>query len=349
MRDLEVEIVGFRGRPVAFEVTAARDDGTAVPADPSGLATSIILGTVRPALILLALFIGIWLARRNLRAGRGDTKRAARLAGVMLGIRVLAWVLGAHHTPGSVTTQLMTTLAWGLYDAAYAWVFYVAIEPYVRRLWPRLLTSWVRLFDGRVGDAQVGRDLLVGSLIGAGVALAVAAHQALPVVFGQPPGRPDNVGYVEQQLAALLGLRHQLGEIFALLRSSMILLMGFLLILVMARLTLRHAATSVLVAGLIFVPLALPKGDLMALNVGFAVVIAALLLAVMFRFGLLAAGVALVTHALLESAPLGMGLGAWPTSRTTTVLAITLGIGLYGFARSLGGRAAIRDVLAEEG
>jgi len=78
-----------------------------------------------------------------------------------------------------------------------------------------------------------------------------------------------------------------------------------------------------------------------------AVIMTALLLAVMFRFGLLAGAVGLLTHAVLESAPLGMGMGSWSTSRTLLVLALVFGVGLYGFARSLGGRSPIRDPLAE--
>jgi len=166
-------------------------------------------------------------------------------------------------------------------------------------------------------------------------------------LLGLPPGRPDNVGYVEDQLASLLGLRDQLAELLVLARSNIILMMGFVVMLVMSRLTLRHPIAAVAAVALLFVPLALPKGEVLALNVGFAVIITALLLAVMFRFGLLAGGVALLTHATLESAPLGMGLGSWPTSRTLLVLVLVFGVGLYGFVRSLGGRSAIRDLLPE--
>ena len=68
---------------------------------------------------------------------------------------------------------------------------------------------------------------MIGCLSGTVIALAVAAHQAAPVLFGAPPGRPDNVGYVEDQLASLLGLRPQLAEILGLLRSNIVLVMGF--------------------------------------------------------------------------------------------------------------------------
>ena len=191
---------------------------------------------------------------------------------------VLVWLLGGHHTPTSITQQLMTTLAWGLYDFAYGWVFYVAMEPYVRRLWPRILTSWVRLVDGQVGDPRLGRDLLVGCIVGTAVALGVAGHQAAPVLFGEPPGRPDNVGYVENQLASLLGLRQQLAELLSLLRSNVMLLMAFVVLFVMARLTLRNARVAVAAVFLVFLPLALPKGELLGLDIAFSVLVGVLLL-----------------------------------------------------------------------
>jgi hypothetical protein len=161
-----------------------------------------------------------------------------------------------------------------------------------------------------------------------------------------PPGRPDNVGYVEDQLTSLLGVGHQVATLLWLAHSNAILMMGFMVLLVMSRTLLRHPAAAIAAVAVLFVPFALPKGESLVLNLGFAIIITALLLAVLFRLGLLAGTVALLVHAALESAPLGMGLGAWPTGSVALVPALVLGFGLYGFTRALGGRAAIRDPLA---
>jgi hypothetical protein len=189
---------------------------------------------------------------------------------------------------------------------------------------------------------------LIGCLVGTGIALAVAAHQAAPALFGAAPGRPDNVGYVENQLAALLGVRAHLVDLLSLVRSNVVLLMGFIVILVMARLVTRRSAAAFVVAFLIFVPLALPKGEIVALNLAFAIGVTLALLWVILRFGLLATGVALITYAGLEATPLGLGFGSWPTLHVVLVPALVLGVGGYGFFRALGGRAAFRDVLADE-
>lgn len=42
------------------------------------------------------------------------------------------------------------------------WVTYMAIEPYVRRVWPRMLVGLVRLLSGRLRDPAVrsGGDIV---------------------------------------------------------------------------------------------------------------------------------------------------------------------------------------------
>jgi serine/threonine-protein kinase len=55
------------------------------------------------------------------------------------------------------------------------WLWYTALEPYVRRLWPQTLICWSRLLEGRWRDPLVGRDLLVGCLFGLAQNLA---HQS---------------------------------------------------------------------------------------------------------------------------------------------------------------------------
>ena len=224
----------------------------------------------------------------------------------------------------------------GVYDFVFVWISYVAVEPSVRRRWPRVLTSWMRLLDGRLDDARVGRELLIGCLVGTAISLAVAGHQAAPAWFGAPPRRPDNVGFVEDQLVSLLGVRQELGQLFLLFRSQLLVVMAFVVILVVARNTLRSSSAALAAAFVIFAPSRCRARDFPVLNWALAFLSTALLLVIMLRVGLLAAGVALVTHSALQAAPLGMAMDAWPLSRTLVVLALVAGVGVYGFVRSLG-------------
>ena len=48
---------------------------------------------------------------------------------------------------------------------------YVALEPYVRRFWPDGILGWTRLLSGYVRDPRVGRDVLIGCVFAAAMAL----------------------------------------------------------------------------------------------------------------------------------------------------------------------------------
>jgi serine/threonine-protein kinase len=346
---LHVEVASFRGRPVYFAVREpweAPEGLRSRAPDPSGVLTSKMILIARPLMYVIVLIVGGWLARRNLRAGRGDRLRATRVALTLMAMRILIWVIGAHHTADGDTGQLIVTIALALYDFVFGWVFYIAVEPYFRRLWPRVLRTWVRLVNGEFHDAQVGRDLLVGCLVGVALSLAVALHQLAPTLLGYPPGRPDNVGFVEHELAALSGFLQQVADLLWVQRSALILAMEFVVMLVMARLVVRRL--SLLVTFLLFIPFALPKGDSILFNFAFAALSLGLVFFVMMRLGLLPAIVALLVNSMLQSTPLKWEPGGWAYTATLVVILLVVGVAMYGFVRSLAGRPAIHDVFPKE-
>ncbi len=121
------------------------------------------MGVVLPGVAFLT--VG-FVALRNVRRGRGDRRGALRLA-LYLGATRFLWFLGAHHLASTAEFDLfMSHLAYAMQRVGLAYVFYLAVEPYARRLWPRILVSWVRILDGGFRDPLVGRDLLVGAAAG---------------------------------------------------------------------------------------------------------------------------------------------------------------------------------------
>jgi hypothetical protein len=118
--------------------------------------------------LFFALVIaGIALARQNLRRGRIDQLGAVRLAGAVGLLLFAAQMLDARHIArGEETFVIIGAISWALFAAAFSWLSYVALEPYVRRHWPHALIAWTRLLAGRWRDRRVGRDLLIGSLAG---------------------------------------------------------------------------------------------------------------------------------------------------------------------------------------
>jgi len=72
--------------------------------------------------------------------------------------------------------------------AAFIWLMYLALEPYVRRYSPDMLMSWSRLIGGRFRDPRVGRDILAGLCAGILIALPAVRAAADAAVS---PARPS--------------------------------------------------------------------------------------------------------------------------------------------------------------
>jgi hypothetical protein len=101
-------------------------------------------------------------------------------------LHTIGTLMRAAHQPPSVAenTVVFNCLAQGIFRGAMAWLFYLALEPYVRRAWPDWLISWTRLLGAwHVRDPLVGRDVL-GGLAVAAITTAVTAGLALIAVKG---------------------------------------------------------------------------------------------------------------------------------------------------------------------
>jgi serine/threonine-protein kinase len=180
---LRVEAASLAGRPVSFRILAPWDvRELASPAAPgfwervANLVSSVWFAAVVVGASVVAF--------RNVRAGRADHRTAFRF-GLYVGVARLLWMLCAeHHADRSQVALVQAHMAWSAYRFTLAYVFYLALEPYARRLWPQMLVSWVRLFRGRLLDARVGRDLLVGVAAGCSFALARAIVTWAPQLLG---------------------------------------------------------------------------------------------------------------------------------------------------------------------
>ena len=126
-------------------------------------------------MLFVLYFISIPLAIYNLRHGRSDRQGAFRTAVYLLAINIILWVVGLPHCYRFEVEmpQLVNYLRSSTTFAFSFWLGYVTFEPLVRRFWPHALVSWKRILTGRFADPQVGRDFLIGSLVGFGLAAMV--------------------------------------------------------------------------------------------------------------------------------------------------------------------------------
>jgi len=159
--------------------------GAEVPSKPDQI-IGLFIG-----LCFLGGFVGAaLLARHNFRLGRGDRKGALRLAIYYFLLVELGRVLSTHRTGyfWPEFASLLESVAYGLLFGAILWSFYMAMEPFARRRWPLLLTSWARLLGGGVRDTLVGRDILIGAATGALLGCLVRLIHSLPVWLPIPRG-----------------------------------------------------------------------------------------------------------------------------------------------------------------
>jgi len=349
--ELTVEVGAHLGRPVHFAVV--RDWGEVTDARPAGSGLPSGLGVLLFVVNSIAVVAGIFLARRNVRLGRGDRRGAFRLAlftvAVYLIESLFLYRLGSDGLVGlwfDVVTGNM--MGHALVHGCTIWVFYLALEPYVRRLWPRALVSWARVLSGRLRDPLIGRDLLVGGVYAVGT-IWLASLGVVGLSFTDSP-MPPPVPSAEGLMAMLgnRGLAHQLASTVS---RSIVIVMPVFVMLLAFRMVLRRtwaAAIACIAVYGAFVGQFL-TAEMYSLPVSFVVagVWAACTITVLLRFGLLATLAGLYLHFILTWLPWTLDLSSWWSSNFLIgLLAFLLVIG-YGFYVSLGGRSIFGDMLKE--
>jgi len=345
--EIRIEAAAFQGRPVAMRLlepwNRSRAEETAELAERTRTGES-----VRQVTFNLMILAAIFVAWRNLRLGRGDRKTAFRFA-LYLGAVRLLWIVGAHHVAAQGEGMILFShYAFSTWRIFMVWIFYMAVEPYARRLWPHGLVTWVRLVGGRWRDPLVGRDILVGVAVGAFVAnLAWMRIWLFPRLTGAPGPLPDvSLSTLEAlrrgaHLVAALAIDHTNA---VLMNSLFIVLILVVLRLVLRRTWLAVAALLVLAIGAFWPTYSSPTVYLIFVSLNVAI-----FMSVLFRYGFLALVVTNAVLFLLMGIPMTYQVSSWTFGGTVVALALVLGLTLYGLRIALAGRPLFRDELLTDG
>ncbi|MEN8006277.1 MAG: protein kinase [Candidatus Krumholzibacteriota bacterium] len=334
------------GAPTYFEILGPWD----LTEEPGDSAESIplVIGLLLFGVIVSSLF----LARRNLRSGRSDTKGAFKLMGFYVVSICATWLLAEVRldtlAAGSLFEQLVfgRLLAHGLTHGALIGLMYIALEPYVRRLWPETLVSWNRIMIGRVRDPLVGRDLLVG--MGA-VGLVVSMAAWLDFLFIQSLGITYPLAGADLHIG-LSGIRYAAADLAVILESSIGNAMLFLVVLLIFRLVLRRNWAAFLAFVLLFSIFGLFGPFNVNLPIWlkvFRVIATALfgttLVACVLRFGLLSIIGGMVMLAAMRNANLTWDFQLWYAGSGLLYMAAVVALAVWAFYISLAGRQLIKD------
>jgi hypothetical protein len=159
----------------------------------------------------------------NIREGRGDRRGAARLAAYVGGVLMLLWICNVHLTVTfGLFALLLLAICTSVFYGVLLWMVYLALEPFVRRHWPRVLVSWTSVLTGRTSDAVVGRDVLIGVALGVWFTLLFRTIATFEV---------DSAANFPGDVELLLGLRNTVGVVLqeALYAIRNVLLYFFIL------------------------------------------------------------------------------------------------------------------------
>jgi serine/threonine-protein kinase len=164
---IKLEAASYAGKPVFFKIIGPWNSRGQMQQPQSNSLLSKIIVFFFVGATLAFVIIGVLLGRRNLRDGSGDRKGGARLAVYIFLALMVSWVFRARHFDADAELNLLQLgVQFALLPTVLLWLFYLALEPYVRRWWPHRMVSWNRLLAGDFRDPLIGRDTLIGAVIG---------------------------------------------------------------------------------------------------------------------------------------------------------------------------------------
>jgi serine/threonine-protein kinase len=293
----------------------------------------------RTAFGLLAvslLSVNLVLACHNVRLGRANYRGTAVLGASFFTAFVLVWLFSAHHVPDYLIERRMLAAELGsavLWTVHYC-MYYLALEPFVRRRWPWRMVAWNRMLAGRWRDPLVGRDVLLGAAAGT----AVFAINLLGDFMPQWIGRPAEQPWPAISLFLTAGPASGLPCVFAIaIRQSLLAFVEFFAFYLLTR--REWLAAIACTAFWLTLEIMASKSDE---NLGLLLIVGSVLfiiqLVVIMRFGVLALAALWISKILLY-APVTFDTSAWYSGSSLVYLGMLVGLVVYGFVVASGGQA----------
>ena len=330
---VRIEAAAVHGKPVYFNIIAPWDKPLRQTERASPGTSGIILVSVFFSLLLAALTV----ARYNLKAERGDRKGAFKLALFVFSVIALARLIDNHHVPelGGELYIFFQSVSLPLFIAALTWIFYIALEPFLRRRWSELLISWNRLMAGDFRDPLVGRDVLVGGLLG----LCQTAAGYLTILVQQWSGvavAPVIGGNTDEAFSGVGGIAVHFLHIFAEPIFGAIVL-SFLLLLLLVVLRKKWLAASALWLLIVILGIDLESSHHWILWLDLLLTATIITLAAA-RFGLLALYSLFLFSVVSSTFPITSDFSSWYAGSTLFAFVVIMSLTIYGFYTSLAGQ-----------
>jgi serine/threonine-protein kinase len=336
--EIQISAASYRGKPVYFHVIGPWSQSWRMPSRPKvrarvvGDTTLLIGGFV--TLIVAALF-----ARHNVRLARSDRRGAFRISAFMFFAAAVSGLLVAHHVADlAAEWQIFVhIIGAALFLSMFVWLYYLALEPFVRRKWPELLISWTRLLAGEFRDPLVGRDLLTGVFFGGLMALGVHVTNSLPTWFNL-----SGQTTIPTSPLALATPQDTVGLLVGILVNAIFPAFSITFTLFLMRALLRNYWLSVIATAVVVLLVGL-GGENFILETPFAIVSTIIMMFVLLRWGILALAVASFSNQLLTSYPVTLNLSLWFAPHSIFMFLVLLAMLLYGLRVATGNRPLLTE------
>ena len=327
---LRAEAASYKGKPAFFQLAGPWSRTLRQTQDVPQGRNLIRFGLF---LVVLALAIGTCvLARHNYRTGRGDHRGATRVAAAWIAITFAAWIIGARFWLEPLTEfgHFIDDFAMpSLINAAILWLLYMAVEPYVRRYSADILMSWNRLLSGRFRDPRVGRDILVGIVAGLGLAIVAAAVTLVPPMLGYPPPALRNMNP-----EFLISTRRALAALLRLPPNSLMNGMAITLTFALIRMAVKRTGIATVLTIVVGTFVIAGQSNLLWMNVVYGVVVSAIYIGVLVKFGMLPLIVAHLTSNIVSQGGLTADLNKLYAPNAIWLIAVVAAMGAFGYYAS---------------
>jgi hypothetical protein len=337
---IRVEAAAMGPAPVWFEVIPPwQQPLPPVPEQKNFLST--ISGITFVSVFATALIAAAILARRNLRRKRGDRNGAWMIAVAAFIAFFGRDLFGMEHvaSPHEVVL-IMEKLTTGFGYGFTFWLFYIALEPYLRRRWPRVLIGWARLVSGKVTDPRVGREVLTGIIAGMAVSITFLSLVPLSRVFGPAlaPGLFDS--------RVLGGFEHVVATVFNAGTVGIRMTFIMAVVLLLAHALLRNRPAAVVVTVVLIALTAGTQGENVPLEIAVRLIATGILALTLVRVGLIAAIIGFSSMMLMPMVTLDPD--SWFFAPSMFLLAIPIALAAWGFRTALGSNPLFADAVLEE-
>lgn len=197
-----------------------------------------------------------------------------------------------------------------------------------------MLTSWTRLIGGNWRDRLVGRHVLIGALAAALFVLVRSLLSAVPVWLNAP----DPVAGLFWP-ATIVSVPGAAALVMSVAATRVINDLGITFLLFMLRVVARRRWLAEMIGIAIGAVVLYHQGPLVS-EVLFAVIWGAALMLLCTRVGLLALLTFDGCQIILQKFPLTFHPSHWYFGQSLLGLSVCIGLAVYGFYTSLGGKSA---------